>query len=76
MLVSLNYTKTTQDPVTENKHGRRRQKQVYFLICGSCFWCTSALSLRPITDEIIPKCPMCHGNEISTFDQPVQRRDH
>ncbi len=47
----LNYSETTQDPVTENKHGHKRQKRKYFLICESCFWCASALSLRPIGNE-------------------------
>jgi hypothetical protein len=50
---------TTQAPVTENKHGHKKHKRVYFLICESCFWCASALSLRPIKDELVPKCPMC-----------------
>jgi hypothetical protein len=59
MLESLNYTQTTQDPIPENKHGHKRQEQVYSLICESCFWCASALSLRPIRKETIPKCPMC-----------------
>jgi hypothetical protein len=61
MLVSLDYSETTQDPVTENKHGHKKQKRIYFLICESCFWCASALSLRPIKDETVPKCPMCDG---------------
>jgi hypothetical protein len=65
MLGLLNYTESTQDPITENKRGHKRQKQVYFLICGSCFWCASALSLRPIRNETIPKCPMCEDEGIS-----------
>ena len=63
MLESLNHTQTTQDPVSKNKHGHKRQKQIYFLICESCFWCASALSLRPIKNETIPKCPMCDNGE-------------
>jgi len=59
MLESLNYSQTTQDPVPENKHGHKKQKRIYFLICKSCFWCASALSLHPIGNETIPKCPMC-----------------
>ena len=59
MLESLNYSQTTQDPVSENKRGLKRQNQIYFLICESCYWCASALSLRPIRNETIPKCPMC-----------------
>jgi hypothetical protein len=65
MFESLNYSQSTQDPVLENKQGHKRQNQTYFLICGSCFWCASGLSLRPIRNETIPKCPMCDGNEIS-----------
>jgi hypothetical protein len=63
----MNYSETTQDLVSEKnkKNGHKRQKQIYFLICGSCFWCTSALSLRPIRNETTPKCPMCEDNSIS-----------
>ena len=46
-------------------------KQTYFLMCGSCFWCASDLSLRPIKNEIIPKCPMCDGNKISII--PIKK---
>jgi hypothetical protein len=63
MLESLNHTQTTQDPVSKNKHGHKRQKQIYFLICESCFWCASALSLRQIKNETIPKCPMCDNGD-------------
>ena len=63
MVESLNHTQITQDPVSKNKHGHKRQKQIYFLICESCFWCASALSLRPIKKETIPKCPMCDNGE-------------
>jgi hypothetical protein len=42
MLESLNYNQTTQDPVPENRHGQKRQKQIYFPICESYFWCASA----------------------------------
>jgi hypothetical protein len=59
MLESLNYSQTTQDPIPENRHGHKGQKQIYFLICESCFWCDSALRLRPIGNETFPKCPMC-----------------
>jgi hypothetical protein len=59
MLGLLNYSETTQAPVTENKRGHKKQKRAYFLICDSCFWCATALSLRPIKDELVPKCPMC-----------------
>lgn len=46
-------------------------KQTYFLMCGSCFWCASALSLRPIRNETISKCPMCDGNKISII--PIKK---
>jgi hypothetical protein len=65
MLVSLNYNQITRDPVTENKDRHNRQKQIYIMICESCFWCASALSLRPIRNEINPKCPMCDDAGIS-----------
>ena len=65
MLVSLNYSQTTQDPVFENKHGHKKQKRIYFLIYDSCFWCASALNLRPIGNETIPKCPACEDESIS-----------
>jgi hypothetical protein len=71
MLESLNHTQTTQDPVSKNKHGHKRQKQIYFLICESCFWCASALSLRPIRNETTPKCPICDGDGISII--PISR---
>ena len=73
MLGLMNYG---QDSVTENKHGYNKQKQTYFLICESCFWCASALSLRPIINEIIPKCPVCDDVycisivPISSYHQP------
>ena len=71
MLGLINYTETTQDPSSENKHRHKRQKQMYFVICQSCFWCASALSLRPIRNETIPKCPVCEGKSISIV--PISR---
>ena len=71
MLGLLNYTESTQDPITENKRGHKRQNQAYFLICQSCFWCASALGLRPIRNETIPKCPMCEDKSISIV--PISR---
>ena len=71
MLESLNYSQTTQDPVSKNRREHKRQKQIYFLICESCFWCASALSLRPIGNEITPKCPICNDDGISIV--PISR---
>ena len=71
MLESLNYSQNAQDPIPENKHGHKRQNQTYFLICESCFWCASALSLRPIGNETTPKCPICNDDGISIV--PISR---
>jgi CheY-like chemotaxis protein len=71
MLESLNYSQTTQDPVSENKRGLKRQNQIFFLICESCYWCASALSLRPTRNETTPKCPICDGDGISII--PISR---
>ena len=79
MLEYLNHTQTTQDPVSKNKHGHKRQNQTYFLICESCFWCASALSLRPIGNEAIPKCPTCDDDyciSIIPFSRGHQLRAH
>ena len=46
-------------------------KQKNFILCESCFWCASALSLRPIRNEINPKCPMCDEAGISIV--PISR---
>jgi hypothetical protein len=33
-------------------------KQIYFLICESCFWCATYLSSKSI---LIAKCPNCYN---------------
>ena len=53
---------------SENKHN---QKQMYFLICKSCYWCASAPVLYLMKNETIPpKCPLC-DNRISVI--PISR---
>jgi len=74
MLESLNYSQTTQDPVSENKRGLKRQNQIFFLICESCYWCASALSLRPTRNETTPKCPICDGDGISIIPISMGRQ--
>ena len=81
MLGLLNYSETTQDLFSEKnkKNGHKRQKQIYFLICESCFWCASALSLRPIKNKTIPKCPTCDDDyyiSIIPFSRGHQLRAH
>jgi hypothetical protein len=71
MLGSLNYSQTTQDPFSENKRGLKRQNQIFFLICESCYWCASALSLCSTRNETTPKCPICDGDGISII--PISR---
>ena len=57
---------------------RKGQKETYFLICESCFWCASSISLSSLLllstsdpfltqDEAISKCSLCDSNKISTF---------
>jgi rubrerythrin len=50
---------------------RERQKQMYFLICESCFWCASTSNLYFIKDEAIGKCPLCDDDRLSVI--PILR---
>jgi hypothetical protein len=58
---------------TDYEHIHNKQK--YFLICESCFWCASSLlsNLNPhlVKDERIPKCPTCKNDRIRVI--PVLR---
>jgi len=52
--VALGYIETTgNDSGFVNKH--KRQSQMYFLICESCYWCASTSYLYFIKDEAIGK---------------------
>jgi hypothetical protein len=53
----VGYVKTAEYSESKDRHSAKNQ--AYFLICESCFWCATALSLRRIKNETIPKCPMC-----------------
>ncbi|MDP9289639.1 MAG: hypothetical protein M3P08_15780, partial [Thermoproteota archaeon] len=53
------YTNTTASGTTMKKGFDCEMKstfeQPHFLLCGSCYWCASYLSLR-VTVEICPSC--------------------
>jgi hypothetical protein len=55
----VDYTQANRN----SPHGNRRQ--IYFVICESCFWCASAPSPRRVRNETISKCPSCEGDRIS-----------
>ena len=58
MPVFLSHIKTSGNSDYEKKD----KKQMYFLICESCFWCTSA---RDLYFQENPKCPLCNSYRIT-----------
>ncbi|HEX7032815.1 MAG TPA: hypothetical protein VF172_07440 [Nitrososphaera sp.] len=66
---------------TTPRIGRKERiaKQVYFTLCGSCYWCASYLDSRGIESC----CPACKtskvetipvaGNEMYVFDYDLKR---
>ena len=45
-------------------------KQINFMLCESCFWCASSLSLSCSSlydlsnDDTVSKCPICNENTL------------
>jgi hypothetical protein len=44
-------------------HNRMRVKQLYFLLCNSCFWCAPYLYLGKIMD----RCPACNNDRLESM---------
>jgi hypothetical protein len=42
-------------------------RQIHFLLCESCFWCASYLSLKNVS---VAKCPICYSNKIEWIPIP------
>ena len=40
----------------------RKRANLYFLICGSCFWCASLLGARSMNE-----CPLCKGGALESI---------
>lgn len=64
---------TLQDR-SSNIIGRKREffKQIHFLLCESCLWCASCLSLNNIS---IAKCPAC-SNKLEWMQMQISNVDH
>jgi hypothetical protein len=51
-------------PLYRNNNGKPYD-DVRFIICNSCFWCTSLL--YGYRFSILSKCPCCSGNKIESI---------
>ena len=49
--------------VQTEENNINQNQEVFFIICGSCFWCASCLSIGKGLYEI---CPSCKGKLEST----------
>jgi hypothetical protein len=55
--------------------GRSRgiSDEVYFLICQSCFWCTSYMTNILKTNRSPPNCPVCIKGNIESM--PIAKNE-
>ena len=68
----VDYTQASRNSHHGNKD--QLQKEMYFVICESCYWCASAQSPPHLRNETTPKCPGCGGNEINIIPIPRGHR--
>ena len=64
-MLQLSFTQTPlQVAYTQERNGIKSTfEQPHFLLCGSCYWCASYLSLRG-TVEI---CPSCMNDKVESM---------
>lgn len=65
----LDYTRAIRNSRHTNKD--KLQRQVYFVICESCYWCASTERIQVVTNKTVDKCPSCYDNKISII--PISR---
>ena len=59
----LDYTKHKEKPSTIRPITKR-----YFMICQTCFWCTSYVGTMDIMNELpFETCPTCNDNKVESL---------
>lgn len=73
--VNKGFISTLQDR-SSNLIDRKREffKQIHFLLCKSCLWCASYLSLSSNSISIA-KCPMC-SNKLEWMQMQISNVDY